>query len=96
MQRWLEMDDIGIYNAIKRVKKGGSVCQACNPYDRNVKGEAQRTVMCDQPMDLFCMPEVRIGKDVLDCVFLCVDRHSSYNVAVPVRKKGVASHAGCR
>ena len=41
MQRRFEIDEIGLYNAIKQVKKGCSVCQACNPGNRNVKGEAQ-------------------------------------------------------
>ena len=41
MQRRFEMDQISLYSAIKKVKKGCSVCQACNPDNRNVKGEAQ-------------------------------------------------------
>ena len=39
MQRWLEIDEIGLYNAIKQVKKGCSVCQASNLDNRNVRGE---------------------------------------------------------
>ena len=39
-------------------------------------------------MDVFSMPEVHIGKEVLDCAVLRVDRHSGYILAVPVRKKG--------
>ena len=31
MQRGLEIDEIGLYNATKQVKKGSSVCQSCNP-----------------------------------------------------------------
>ena len=70
------------------------VCQACNPDNRNVKGEAQWTPVPDQPMesvamDVFSMPEVHIGKETFDCVVLCVDRHSGYVVAVPARKKGL-------
>ena len=42
-------------------------------------------------MDVFSMPEVHIGKEVLDCVVLCVDRHSGYVMAVPARKKGLLS-----
>ena len=40
MQRLLEIDKIGLYNVIRLVKKGCSVCQACNP-DRliGVSGE---------------------------------------------------------
>ena len=43
MQRRFEIDQIGPYTAIKKVRKGCSVCQACNPDNRNVKGEAQWT-----------------------------------------------------
>ena len=92
MQRRFEIDHIVLYTAIKKVRKGCSVCQACNPDNRNVKGEAQRTPVPDQPMesvamDVFSMPEVHIGKETFDCVVLCVDRHSGYVVAVPARKK---------
>ena len=41
MQRRFEIDQIGLYTAIKKVRKGCSVCQACNPDNLNVKGEAQ-------------------------------------------------------
>ena len=40
MQLRFKIDDIGLYNAIKQVKKGCSICQACNPDNRNVKREA--------------------------------------------------------
>ena len=48
----------------------------------------------DQPMesvamDVFSMPEVYIGKETFDCLVLGVDRHSSYVVAVPARKRGL-------
>ena len=94
MQRRFEIDHIGLYTAIKKVRKGCSVCQACNPDNRNVEGEAQWTPVPDQPMesvamDVFSMPEVHIGKKTFDCVVLCVDRHSGYVVAVPARKKGL-------
>ena len=94
MQRRFEINHIGLYTAIKKVRKGCSVCQACNPDNRNVKGEAQWTPVPDQPMesvamDVFSMPEVHIGKETFDCVDLCVDRHSGYVVAVPARKKGL-------
>ena len=39
-------------------------------------------------MDVFPMPKVHIGKEVLDCVVLCVDRHSGYVVAVAHAKRG--------
>ena len=94
MQRWFKVDDIGLYNAIKQVKNGCSVCQACNPDNQSHQGEAQWTPIPDQPMesvamDVFPMPGVHIGKEVFDCVVLCVDRHSGYVVAVPARKKGL-------
>ena len=39
MQRRFEIDEIGIYNAIKQVKKGCSACQACNPDNPKVRGK---------------------------------------------------------
>ena len=41
MQGRFRIDEIGLYNAIKQVKKGCSVCQACNTDNLNVKGEGQ-------------------------------------------------------
>ena len=92
MQRRLEIDQIGLYNPIKKVRKGCSVCQACSPDSWNVTGEAQWTPVPDQPMeslatDVFSMPEVHIGKETFHCVVLCVDRPSGYVVAVLARKK---------
>ena len=92
MRRRFEIDQIILYSAIRKVRKGCSVCQACNPDNQNVKGEAQPTPVPDQPMesvamDVFSMPEVHIGKGTFDCVVLCVDCHSGYVVAVPARKK---------
>ena len=77
MQCRFEIDKIGLYNAIKQVKKGCSVCQVCNLDNRNVKGEAQWRPFPDQPMesvamDVFSMPEVHIGKEFLDCEVLSV------------------------
>ena len=94
MQRRFEIDQISLYSAIKKVRKGCLVCQACNPDNQNVKGEAQWTLVPDQhmesvAMDVFSMPEVHIGKETFDCVVLCVDRHSGYVVAVPARKRGL-------
>ena len=94
MQRRFEIDQIGLYNAIKEARKGCSVRQPCNPDNRNVKGEAQWTPVPDEPMesvamDIFSMPEVHIGKETFDCVVLCVDRHSGYVVAIPARKRGL-------
>ena len=94
MQLGFEIDQMGLYNAFRKVRRGCSVCQACNPDNRTVTGEAQWTPVPDQPMesvamDVFSMPEIHIGKGTFDCVVLCVDRHSSYVVAVPARKKGL-------
>ena len=94
MQSRFEIDRIGLYNAIKQVKKGCSICQACNLDNPNVRGEAQWTPIPDQPMesvamDVFSMPHVHIRKEVFDCVVVCVDRHSGYVVAVPARQKGL-------
>ena len=91
MQRRFEIDQIGLHNAIR---KSCSVCQASNPDDRNVKGEAQCTPVPDQPMesvamDVFSMPQVHIGKETLDCVVLCMDSRSGYVVAIPARKRGL-------
>ena len=94
MQRRFKMDDIGLYNAIKQVKKGCSVCQACNPDNQNVQGEAQWTPIPDQrmksvAMDVFPMPEVHIVIEVFDCLVLCLDRHCGYIVALPAHKEGL-------
>ena len=92
MQRQFRIDEIGPYNAIKPVKKGCSVCQACSPDGQSDKRETEWTPIPYQPVesmaiDVFSMPEVHIGKKVFDCVVLCVDRHRGYIVAVPARKK---------
>ena len=76
------------------MRKGCSVCQACNPDNPNVTGEVQWTLVPDQPMesvamDVFSMLEGHIGKETLDCVVLCADRHSGYVVAVPAHKRGL-------
>ena len=94
MHRGFEIDQIGLYNAIKKVRKCCSVCQACNPDNWNVKGEAKRSPVPDQPMesvamDVFSMPEIHIGRETFDSVVLCVDRPSDYVVAVPARKRGL-------
>ena len=39
MQRRFEMDQKGLYNAIKKVRKGCLVCQACNPDNRTSRGK---------------------------------------------------------
>ena len=44
-------------------------------------------------IDKFATPPVRHGKQVYDCVIMCVDRHSGYLVAVPARDKGLTAEA---
>ena len=39
-------------------------------------------------MDVYSMSEMHVGKEVPDCVVLCVDHHSGYVSAVPARKNG--------
>ena len=94
MQRGFQIDEINLYHAIKQVKKGCSVCQACSPDNQNVTGKAQWTPIPEQPMvsvavHVFSMPEVHIGKEAFHRVVLCVDRHSSFIVAVAARHKGL-------
>ena len=94
MQRQFEIDEMGLYIAIKQVKKGCLVCQACNLDNQNVKGEAQWAPIPDQPMEsvamnVFPMPEMHIKKEVFDCVVVCVDQKSAYMVVVPARKRGL-------
>ena len=74
----LKFDDIGLYQAIREVKQGSLVCQACNLDNRNTTGKPKQTPIPDQPMesvavDIFSMPKVHIGKEVFDFVVLCVD-----------------------
>ena len=92
MQHQFEIDEIGLYNAIKQVKKGCSVCQACHLDNQNVRGKALWTPIPNQPMesvamDVFSMSEVHIRKEVFDCVLVCADQHRGYVVAVLARKK---------
>ena len=93
MQQRVEIHQIGLYNAIKQVQKGCLVYRACNPENRKIKGEAQWTPLPDLPMqsvamEVFSIPKVNIGKEVLDCVVVCADWQIGYIVAVPARKKG--------
>ena len=69
MQRLFKMDEIALYNTIKHVKKGCSVCQACSPDNQHVRREVQWTLIPDQPIEsvamwVFSMFEVHIGKEV--------------------------------
>ena len=47
-------------------------------------------------IDKFAMPPIQHGKEVYDCVTLCVDRPSGYLVAVPARDKGLTAEAVAR
>ena len=80
MQRWFKMDEIGLYNAVKQVKKAWLFCQVCSHHNRNVKGEAQWSPISDQPIesvaiDFFSVCEVHSRNEVLDCMVPSVDRH---------------------
>ena len=65
MQRQFKIDQINLYTAMKKVRKGCSVCQACNAHNRNVKGEAQWTPVPDQPMESVAMDVFSIPKCTL-------------------------------
>ena len=96
MQRWFKFYQISLYSAIKKVRKRCSVCQACNPDNRNVKREAQWTLVPDQPMesvamDVFPMPEVHIGQETM-CSIMGI-RHAK-SVAYLSRSNGRAEVAG--
>ena len=78
MQQRVEIHEIGLYNAIKQVKKGCLVYQARNPDNRKIKGNAQWTPLPDLPMqsvamEVFSIPKVNIGNEVFDCVVVCAD-----------------------
>ena len=47
MQRRFKINEIGLYNANKQVKKGCSVRQACNADNQNAKGKAKWTTISD-------------------------------------------------
>ena len=94
MVKRFAIDDVDLWRSVRAVRKGCAVCNACNPRNAPSVGEPQWTPVPERPMesvalDVFSMPEVHIGKEVFDCVVLCVDRHSGYIVAVPARKKGL-------
>ena len=40
-------------------------------------------------MDVFSMPEVKVGGNLFDGMVICVDRHSGWIVALPVNKVGL-------
>ena len=44
-------------------------------------------------IDNFAMPLVQHGKEVYDCVILCLDRHIWYLLAVAARDKGLTAEA---
>ena len=96
MQCRFELDEIRLYNAIKQVKKGCSVCQACNRDSPNVKREAQWTPIPEQPMasvamDVFSMPEVHIGRNRFGwCGPVCAPTQWP-QCGNPVAQKAVAS-----
>ena len=93
MQRRFKNDETGLYNAIKEVKKGYSVCQACNRDNQNVRGEAQWTPIPDQPIesaatDVFSMPEVDCKRGFRLCSPVCGPTQWLH-CGVPARKRGL-------
>ena len=42
-------------------------------------------------LDVFSIPEVHIGREVVSCVVLCVDRQGGYIAAAQAHKRGVTA-----
>ena len=66
------------------------------PPNQSQAANADWTPVLDVPMESvaiekFAMPPVRHGKNVYDCVILCMDRHSGFLVAVPARDKALTA-----
>ena len=86
----------GARELLNKVKSHCQVCAACNPANGSLAGDQQWRPIPDRPMesvgmDVFSMPQVKVGKDKYDCVVIVVDRHSGYLVAVPAKKKGLGA-----
>ena len=83
----------GAGELLNKVKSPCQVCVPCNPANYSLAGDQQRRPIRDRPlesvsMDVFSMPEVKVGKDTYDCVVIVVNRHLGYSVAVPAKKEG--------
>ena len=86
----------GAQEFVNKVKSKCQVCAACNLANYSLAGDQQWTPIPDRPMeyvsmDIFSMPEVKVGKDTYDCLVIVVDHHSGYLVAVPSKKKGLTA-----
>ena len=91
----------GLSKTVEAVCGSCQVCRAVKQPDQPQAGKANWTPVPHVPMesvaiDKFAMPPVRHGTQVYDCVILCVDRHSSYLVAVPAKDKGLTAEAVAR
>ena len=82
----------GARELLNKVKSNCQVCAACNPANYSLVGDEQWTPIPERPMesvsmDIFSMPEVKVGKDTYDCVVIVVDRHLGSLVAFWPRKR---------
>ena len=87
----------GARELLNKVQSHCQVCAACNPANYSLAGDQQWTPIPVRPMesvsmDVFSMPEVKVGKDTCDCVVIVVDRHLGYLVAIPAKKKGLTAN----
>ena len=86
----------GARGLLNKVKSHCQVCAACNPANYSLAGDQQWTLIPDRPMesvsiDVFSMPEVKVGKDTYDCVVIVVDCYPGYLAAVLAKKKGLTA-----
>ena len=84
------------WDLLNKMKSPCQVCAACNTANYSLAGDQQWTPIPDRPMEsvsmnVFSMPEVKVGKTTYDCVVIVLDRHSGYPVAVPAKKKGLTA-----
>ena len=103
MLRRFAFNDIGMWKALRAVRKGCAVCQVCNPRKPAAAGEPQCTPVPERAMesvalDVFSMPEVHISPEEFKCVVLCVDDHNGYILPSGVLEgfghQGSGSHDG--
>ena len=70
----------GARELLNKVKSDYQVCAACNLANYSLAGDQHWTPILDRPtesvsMDVFSMPEVKVGKDTYDCVVIVIARH---------------------
>ena len=81
----------GYYALLDKYCSNCAVCRATKSPNHSTAGNPVYTAIPEAPMrsvamDVFAMPEVTVEGETYDCVFLSVDRHSGYIVAVPDKK----------